>query len=125
MNLFCANLTQDWESFKKFFKVVHAGGGLVTNPKNEVLFIFRSNVWDLPKGRHEEGESIEETAVREVEEECGGRRFKIDSAINNHASSVLYGQHSADENYTLVFDDCRFSEKFKTSIRRGNYTSCF
>jgi len=77
VNLFCANLTQDWESFKKFFKVVHAGGGLVTNPKNEVLFIFRSNVWDLPKGRHEEGESIEETAVREVEEECGAEDLKL------------------------------------------------
>jgi 8-oxo-dGTP pyrophosphatase MutT (NUDIX family) len=71
VNLFCADLQRDWESFQQHFKVVVAGGGLVVNPADEVLFIYRANTWDLPKGRVEEGESIEETAVREVEEECG------------------------------------------------------
>ena len=77
VNLFCSNLEQDWVSFKKLFKVVFAGGGLVTNPNKEILFIYRSNVWDLPKGRHEEGESIDETAIREVEEECGAENLKL------------------------------------------------
>ena len=36
-----------------------------------MLFIYRNNVWDLPKGRIEKGESVETAAVREVEEECG------------------------------------------------------
>ena len=71
INLFCSNLPIDWSLFQKEFKVVYAGGGLVVNPTKEILFIFRSNVWDLPKGRVEKGESIEETAIREVEEECG------------------------------------------------------
>ncbi|MFT4203235.1 MAG: NUDIX domain-containing protein [Chitinophagaceae bacterium] len=48
-----------------------AGGGLVFNPKNELLMIFRLGFWDLPKGKWEEGETIEECAVREVEEETG------------------------------------------------------
>ena len=38
---------------------------------NEFLFIFRGCKWDLPKGRVEKGEKIKETAVREVQEECG------------------------------------------------------
>lgn len=59
------------EDFFGIFKVVPAGGGLVVNEDNEILFIFRRGHWDLPKGKLEEGESIEEAAVREVEEETG------------------------------------------------------
>lgn len=77
VNLFCSNLVVDWATFKKDFKVVYAAGGLVTNPNKEILFIYRSNVWDLPKGRTEEGESIEETAIREVEEECGAEELEL------------------------------------------------
>ncbi len=83
VNLFCSNLTSDWKAFKNEFKVVVAAGGLVTNPAQEILFIYRSNVWDLPKGRIEEGESIEETAIREVEEECGAENLKLKGALLN------------------------------------------
>lgn len=51
--------------------VVTAAGGLVNNSKMEVLFIKRNNRWDLPKGRVEKGESLEDAAIREVEEETG------------------------------------------------------
>ena len=50
---------------------VNAGGGLVTNSKGEFLLIRRSGLWDLPKGHQEAGEAIEDTALREVEEETG------------------------------------------------------
>lgn len=54
-------------------KMIHvpAAGGLVQNEKGEYLFIFRNNHLDLPKGHQEEGENLEITAVREVEEETG------------------------------------------------------
>lgn len=48
-----------------------AGGGKVYNEKNEILFIFRNGHWDLPKGKIEKGEFIEDCAIREVEEETG------------------------------------------------------
>ena len=70
-NLYAPHLEQSWEIFKQNFKVIKAGGGLVLNDKKEVLFIYRGNKWDLPKGRIEKDEKIDETAVREVEEECG------------------------------------------------------
>ncbi|MGX7668505.1 NUDIX hydrolase [Flavobacterium pedocola] len=57
--------------------VVKAGGGLVYNKNGEVLFIFRNGKWDLPKGGIEKGEAIEETAIREVEEETGVTGLKI------------------------------------------------
>lgn len=62
---------------KEKIPVNKAGGGLVYNKKREVLFIFRNGKWDLPKGGIEKGEEIEETAIREVEEETGVTGLKI------------------------------------------------
>jgi len=69
--LYCQDLEKSWSEFQTHFKVIRAAGGLVVNDQDEFLFIFRGNRWDLPKGRIEKDESIESTAVREVEEECG------------------------------------------------------
>lgn len=49
---------------------VLAAGGLVSM-REKYLFIYRNGFWDLPKGHWEQGESIEQTALREVKEECG------------------------------------------------------
>ncbi len=48
-----------------------AAGGWVENELGQVLWIYRLNQWDLPKGKLEEGEDIPACALREVEEECG------------------------------------------------------
>jgi 8-oxo-dGTP pyrophosphatase MutT (NUDIX family) len=74
-------LKNSWEAFQKHFKVVKAAGGLVVNDQNDFLFIFRGNRWDLPKGRIEKNESIEDTAVREVEEECGISGLELDKFL--------------------------------------------
>lgn len=55
----------------QFYTLVDAAGGLVWNSNNELLLIYRHNKWDLPKGKIEQSESIEEAALREVSEECG------------------------------------------------------
>lgn len=65
---------------KKFLKKmpnVIAGGGKVYNDKGDVLFIYRNDKWDLPKGKIEGVESIEETAIREVMEETGVAGLEI------------------------------------------------
>lgn len=54
----------------KLFKV-EAAGGLVLNNREELLMIFRRGIWDLPKGKRDDGEQIRYTAVREISEECG------------------------------------------------------
>lgn len=65
------DLAELWEAFMGNYQLVKAAGGVVTNARNERLFIFRNGLWDLPKGKLEAGESFEIAAVREVEEECG------------------------------------------------------
>ncbi len=65
---------------KKFLKKlpnVIAGGGKVYNKKGKVLFIYRNDKWDLPKGKVEADENIQTTAIREVEEETGVTGLKI------------------------------------------------
>lgn len=65
---------------KKFLKLlpnVVAGGGKVYNDAGEILFIYRNDKWDLPKGKAESYETIEETALREVAEETGVAGLKI------------------------------------------------
>ena len=64
-------ITENWESFCAGYKLIAAAGGLVYNDKNQLLMIFRNGKWDLPKGKLEVGENIEQCAIREVEEECG------------------------------------------------------
>ncbi|MEO5632671.1 NUDIX hydrolase [Gaiella sp.] len=59
-------------------KVVRAAGGIVirgVGPEGEVLLVHRPQYddWTFPKGKVEPGESDEECAIREVEEETGLR----------------------------------------------------
>lgn len=74
---FNENEEQLFAYFSKLFKVIDAAGGLVKNEKNQWLFIYRHDRWDLPKGKLEKNESIAEGAIREVEEECGIRHLTI------------------------------------------------
>ena len=67
--------------FKDRMGYINAGGGLVKNDKNELLFIERNQKWDLPKGRAEKGEDIETTSLREVEEETGVQNLSIDKFL--------------------------------------------
>lgn len=60
-----------FKEFQQYFKIIRAAGGIVSNAKNEKLFIYRLGKWDLPKGKIEKGEGIKEAAIREIEEECG------------------------------------------------------
>ena len=63
------NIDKLWKSFKKKFPVIEAAGGLVERTDNKLLFIYRNNKWDLPKGGVEKKELIIEAAQREVKEE--------------------------------------------------------
>jgi len=66
-----SDLKKLYSNFSLAFTEIIAAGGVVENEKKEILLIFRRGRWDLPKGKLDEGESIEECAIREVCEETG------------------------------------------------------
>ena len=72
-----ANIDKLWKKFTKKFKIIEAAGGVVLNDKKEILFIYRNHKWDIPKGKVEKGETIENAAIREVIEECGIEGLKL------------------------------------------------
>ncbi|MCF6346735.1 MAG: NUDIX domain-containing protein [Flavobacteriaceae bacterium] len=80
--LYDEDIEMFFEKFKNTFKVIEAAGGVVINSKNERLFIYRNNIWDLPKGKIENSETIEQAAVREVEEETGVKELEIIKALD-------------------------------------------
>ena len=69
------------EAFKAEMVVLPAGGGLVYTPQHTVLLIFRRGKWDLPKGKLDEGETMEECALREVQEETGLQNVGIQKPL--------------------------------------------
>ena len=70
LNACCKSLTE-----------IKAAGGLVVNDIGQVLMIKRRGRWDLPKGKVEEGEFMRLSALREVKEETGIEKVKIQSTI--------------------------------------------
>ena len=74
--LYSKDLEELYSVFKSCFFYVRAAGGVVLQ-KNQILLIKRFGMYDLPKGHIEPNESIENCAIREVEEECGLQQVKI------------------------------------------------
>src|SRR5699024_8228335 len=81
VNLYHPKEEKLFKHLTKQLKPIVAGGGLVFNDKEEILFIFRKGKWDLPKGGTEKNENIQETAKREVEEETGVNNLKITETL--------------------------------------------
>jgi 8-oxo-dGTP pyrophosphatase MutT (NUDIX family) len=59
------------------------------------MLIRRYNLWDLPKGGQEEGETLHETALREVQEELG-------------TDKPLLGPFLAETQHDYVYDGTHF-----------------
>jgi|JI10StandDraft_1071094.scaffolds.fasta_scaffold273711_1 ADP-ribose pyrophosphatase YjhB (NUDIX family) len=70
-----------WETYKSLYTIIEAAGGLVLNKASHALLIFRHQKWDLPKGKIEKKETIEQAAIREVIEECGVKDLVIDEKL--------------------------------------------
>lgn len=74
---------------------VFAAGGIIENENKELLFMWRNNCWDLPKGHCEQGESFETAAKREVMEETGITRLFIENFFD--ITYHTYHMHNRQE----------------------------
>jgi 8-oxo-dGTP pyrophosphatase MutT (NUDIX family) len=81
VNVICADPKAVFSFFKKKFLFINAAGGIVKNSSNELLFIYKQNHWDLPKGKIDRGEKKKAAAMREVTEECGISKLEITAKV--------------------------------------------
>ncbi|GAA5084936.1 NUDIX domain-containing protein [Chryseobacterium ginsengisoli] len=95
LNVFGENIDEIWSEFQKLFRIIEAAGGIVNNPEGDILFIKRLGKWDLPKGKMEKGESREESAIREIEEETGLANVELVQFINT--TYHIYVERNGDK----------------------------
>jgi 8-oxo-dGTP pyrophosphatase MutT (NUDIX family) len=94
--------------------VVPSASAIVTDEHGRILLIKRrdNTLWALPGGGHEIGETIEQTAVREVKEETG-----LDVEVTG-LSGIYTNPH-----HVVAFTDGevrqQFSLCFTTAVRGG------
>ena len=105
--------------FKSKIKVIFASGGIVRNDNNQILFIYRRGKWDLPKGKAEKGESIRETAVREVIEETGIEKLKIDKYFSNTFHIVRNNKKYFLKETSWFLMSSNFKGKLKPQLNEG------
>jgi mutator protein MutT len=96
--IFTEDLAVLWKDFKSIYKRIKAAGGVVFNKNNEILVIYRRAFWDLPKGKIDKGETPEQAAVREVQEETG-------------ISDVVLKEHIIDTYHTYAQDGKRILKR--------------
>lgn len=111
--LISEDLNELYKQLCLYFTEITAAGGVVINPKEEALLIFRRGKWDLPKGKLDDGETIEDCAIREVKEETGLLNVKItgELPITHHIyqqerkmmlKKSIWFKMFADDNQILV-----------------------
>lgn len=89
-----------WNEYKGLFQTIDAAGGVVKNKSGELLLIFRHDRWDLPKGKIEKGEKINDAAIREVQEECGIQEIVITKELPaTHHTYLLNDKHIIKKTY--------------------------
>ena len=96
-------------------KKIIAGGGVVVNEKNQVLFIYRRKKWDLPKGKLDPGEDIKACAIREVMEETGIRDLTIGNLI-------IVTTHSYEENGLNMQKETHWFEMKASTVDNSTLT---
>lgn len=94
------DLSELKKAFFKHFTIIIAAGGVVLNTNEDILMIFRRGKWDLPKGKLDEGETLEQCAVREVEEETGLTGIELGEKITTtYHTYKQFGKHILKESH--------------------------
>ena len=111
-----------WRDFCSHYQLIEAAGAVVVNSKSEVLWILRNGKWDLPKGKVEKEEKVEDAAVREVEEECAVRGINRGALLGVTYHTYLY-KGEAIKKKPIGMQCLVFRRTSLNSIRRRYYRS--
>ncbi|WP_078326918.1 NUDIX hydrolase [Mycobacteroides salmoniphilum] len=87
--------------------VVPSASAIVTDEQDRILLVKRrdNTLWALPGGGHDIGESIEQTAVREVKEETGldVEVSGLTGIYTNPAHVVAFSDGEVRQQFSLCF----------------------
>ena len=87
--------------------VVPSASAVVTNALGQILLIKRrdNTLWALPGGGHEAGETIEQTAIREVKEETGldVQVSSLSGVYTDPAHIVAFSDGEVRQQFSLCF----------------------
>ncbi|UFH52937.1 NUDIX hydrolase [Spirosoma sp. KNUC1025] len=120
ITLGCQNKEACEDAIKKPFKIIKAAGGVVVK-SNKLLLMFRRGVWDLPKGKLDDGESSRQGAAREVQEETGVRVTVGDRICTTWHTYTLNGNRILKRTkwYRMsVLDDSRMAPQVDEDIEK-------
>jgi 8-oxo-dGTP pyrophosphatase MutT (NUDIX family) len=108
--------TQSFDLFLKDLKehlyYIEAAGGFIEKDR-QFLCIHRLGRWDLPKGKLEKNETIEEAAVRECEEECGIKKLTIIRPLRSTFHIYQYKKGYAIKQSYWFYMHSTFDKKLK------------
>jgi 8-oxo-dGTP pyrophosphatase MutT (NUDIX family) len=92
--IYSDDLQSLWDDFQSCFTILEAAGGYVLNSREELLVFFRRGSWDMPKGKIDPGETPQEAAVREVQEETGLQVVRLGAFLcHTYHTYELKGKH--------------------------------
>ena len=112
------------KTFKKKLKLIVAAGGLVYTPDHEFLLIFRHGKWDLPKGKLDNKEPLEDCATREVFEETGLEKIRIDQPLTiTYHTYHQEGKHILKESHWFLMKASQKQTVFTPQVAEG-ITEC-
>jgi ADP-ribose pyrophosphatase YjhB (NUDIX family) len=110
----------DNPSAPKANSLVPAASAIVTDDEDRILLIRRSDndLWSIPGGAMEIGESISETAIREVQEETGleVKPLYIVGIYSNPRHVVEYSDGEVRQQFSICFACQVIGGQIRTSI---------
>ena len=108
-----------WLDFCSHYQLIEAAGGIVVNPNREVLWILRNGKWDLPKGKVESGEKVEDAAIREVEEECAVRGVNRGALLGVTYHTYSYMSEAIIKKTYWYAMNCSSEQVLKPQLEEG------
>lgn len=97
------NFKEAIDFIKTEYTFIKAAGGLVEHD-GHILLIYRLKKWDLPKGKMDNKEGPENTAVREVEEECNIKVKLGEKICNTYHTYKRNGKNILKKTYWYRMD---------------------